>query len=114
MLISGTMQDCALGKWDRHVTTFMKDVFWNSLKERLTTLETSPGLDFVYYDASLTVQNKKRNRFVKIATSGEVQVDVRLRNGEFKSQYFSLNTVCATVECFASQVQKQFPALAVI
>ena len=84
------------------------------MKDRINSLELPPGIELVYYQASLTAQNKKRTKFVKIATSGEVQVDVRLRNGEFKSQYFSLNTVCDTVECFASQVQKQFPALAVI
>jgi len=114
MLASGTMQDCALGKWDRHVTSFMKDVFWNSLKTRLTTLETSSGLEFNYYAASLTVQNKKRTRIVKISNSGEVQVDVKRSTGGFKSQSFSLTTVGDTVECFAQQVQKQFPALAVI
>jgi hypothetical protein len=111
MLTTSTVndKDHFMSKWDKHLTSFMKDEFWTAVRLEVTQLKITSGLEFMYADSSLTIHNKKRTRFVKITTGGEVQVERRINAIDFKSKKYRFDNLKEAVERFSECAHQQFP-----
>jgi len=74
-----------------HSFSLGKEYGWAVITK--TMEELKPTLDFtqwktVYGPSSITLMDVKRTKFLKLTTCGEVFVDKKLRNKEFKSEKF--------------------------
>jgi hypothetical protein len=95
-------------KWDKHITSFRKDDFWDAVRACVASITIPKGLELHYADASLTIHTKNKRVTVKVTTAGEVHVEKRLSKLEFKSQKFYSETITEAVEQFLTCLTQQF------
>jgi hypothetical protein len=66
---------------------------WDTIRQHLGGLQLSPGWEQNYHDRSVTYRHPKRGRTVKITIDGQVFVDQKMQNGDYKSEVFPYKNI---------------------
>jgi len=66
---------------------------WATIRKHLGEIKLQPGWVQDYHDRSVTYRHPKRGRMVKITLDGQVFVDQKKANGEYKSEVFAFGDI---------------------